>query len=75
VVSSRTSSLPEVVGEAGILVDPHSPEDIAGGIVQCLDSSRGEELRQAGRERARLFSWENTARLTLRAYEEVLRSG
>lgn len=75
VVSSRTSSLPEVVGEAGVLVNPHSPESIAEGIEQCLEPSRARELHESGRARARLFTWDNTARLTLQAYEDVLRSG
>jgi glycosyltransferase involved in cell wall biosynthesis len=74
VVSSGTSSLPEVVGEAGILVNPRSTESIAAGIVQCLAPSRARELREAGRERARLFTWENTARLTHDVYKEILRS-
>lgn len=63
VVVSRTSSLPEVVGEAGVLVDPESVEAIAAGLAVVLgDAERRERLRAAGLERARRFTWEAAAR-------------
>lgn len=63
VVVSRTSSLPEVVGEAGVQVDPESVMDIAQGLRAVLaDPARREALRRAGLERARRFTWEAAAR-------------
>lgn len=63
VVVSRTSSLPEVVGDAGVQVDPESVEDIARGLRVALeDPERRAALRAAGLERARRFTWEAAAR-------------
>lgn len=75
VVTSNVSSLPEVVGDAAIQVDPFSVPAIAAGIATALDPARGAELREAGRARARTFTWERTARLTLHCYEEALARG
>ncbi len=73
VVASRASSVPETVGAAGRLFDPLVPEDLAQTLRQVLDD---EDLRQdlvrRGLERAARFPWEQTARLTLEAYREVL---
>ena len=72
VVASNLSSIPEVVGEAGILVDPVEVEDIAAGIERGLsDSLLRERLRQAGLERAKKFSWHKTAQQTWQVYQEV----
>jgi glycosyltransferase involved in cell wall biosynthesis len=73
VVTSNVSSLPEVVGDAAIRVDPFSVEAIAHGMAQALEPGRGRELREAGRARARTFTWERTAAMTLAVYEEALR--
>ncbi len=73
VISSNVSSLPEIVGEAGILVDPNSIDDIAAAMINVLeDSSLRDKLVQKGKQRAKLFSWEQTARETLEAYLSVL---
>ncbi|NSW81650.1 MAG: glycosyltransferase [Syntrophothermus sp.] len=73
VVVSKVASLPEVVGDAGVYVDPYDVEDIARGIYTVLsDSKLRAELRQRGLERAKLFSWEKTAEETLAVFEEVL---
>ena len=72
VVASDRSSLPEVVGDAGILVDPLNTAALAAALEQVLGpTSLGPELARAGRERARRFTWEATARATLAVYEEV----
>jgi glycosyltransferase involved in cell wall biosynthesis len=72
VVSSNASSLPEVVGDAGILVDPYQTEAIAEAVRRVLtDRGLREGLREKGLARAREFSWEQTARLTLAAYEKA----
>lgn len=68
VVASNTTSLPEVVGEAGLLVDPRDPEAIAAAIVSTLtDDALHKELRARGIARAATFSWERTARELLQA--------
>jgi len=59
VVVSATTSLPEVVGEAGVLVDPVSAESIAAGLQQALsDSELRTRLRALGLERAKQFDWD-----------------
>jgi glycosyltransferase involved in cell wall biosynthesis len=73
VVTSRMSSLPEVVDDAALLVDPYSVEDIATGICQVLDD---EDLRdrlvQKGLARARGFSWDRSARAVHDGYMKAL---
>lgn len=73
-VSSNTSSLPEMVGQGGILL---SPTDVAGwakALVSLMtDASFRRELGGRGRKQARRFSWERTARETIRVYERVHR--
>jgi glycosyltransferase involved in cell wall biosynthesis len=73
VVTSNGSSLPEVAGEAGILVDPHDVGQLAAAIRHVLDDPvLAAEMRQKGFTRARLFSWERCAGETLDAYRQVL---
>jgi glycosyltransferase involved in cell wall biosynthesis len=73
VVTSRISSLPEVVGDAAVLVDPHSVEDIAGGIEQVLtDEPLRARLVERGRERVKLFSWEKSVEAIHAGYMKVL---
>jgi len=69
-LTSNVSSLPEVAGDAALLVEPGSVRDIAEGITRVLDPERGEALGRAGLERAERFSWAETARLTLQVYEK-----
>jgi glycosyltransferase involved in cell wall biosynthesis len=72
-VASTTSSLPEVAGDAAIGVDPRSVREIAQGIEALLsDVDVAERHASRGRARAERFSWDETARLTLRVYERVL---
>lgn len=72
VVSSNVSSLPEVVGKAGLLVEPLDIEAIAEAIYQVLNSpGLAAELVLRGIERARQFTWEKTAGKTLAVYEQV----
>jgi len=69
VACSNASSLPEVAGDAALLFDPHDEDAIAAAIKRLLsDVDEAERLRARGLERARLFSWEHTARLTLESY-------
>ncbi|NJN66355.1 MAG: glycosyltransferase family 4 protein [Chloroflexaceae bacterium] len=66
VLTSTTTSLPEVAGDAALLVNPHDPQAIARGLTRLVDD---EELRATlhtrGVERATLFTWERCARETL----------
>ncbi len=69
VVTSNTTSLPEVVGEAGITVSPRSLDEVVEGMRRVLtDNSLAQQMRQAGQVRARGFSWERTARETMAIY-------
>ena len=66
VMVSSGTSLPEVVGDAGVLVDPLDEDSIADGILRVLtESGSGSTLRMKSQDRARGFSWENTAQWTL----------
>jgi glycosyltransferase involved in cell wall biosynthesis len=66
VVTSNVSSLPEVAGDAALLVDPHDPAAIGAALTRLLgDPAFAEDLRARGRVRAAEFSWERTARETL----------
>jgi glycosyltransferase involved in cell wall biosynthesis len=69
VACSNASSLPEVAGGAALLFDPRDPAAIASAI-ECLlaDPAEAERLRALGEARARKFTWERTARLTLASY-------
>ncbi len=75
VACSNVSSLPEVAGEAALLFDPRDEAAIAASISRLLsDRGEAERLRAAGLGRAREFSWERTARLTLDSYRRALGS-
>ena len=72
VVVSNVSSLPEVVGDAAVLVDPHDVDSIVDGLRLVLtDPARAEEMRRKGLERAREFSWERSVARTLEVYKRV----
>ena len=72
VVVSNVSSLPEVVGDAGILVNPYDPESIADGIARVLtDDALRAALAAKGLARARQFSWETSVTRVRQIYEEV----
>jgi len=73
VITSNTSSLPEVVGDAALLVNPYDIDAIADALARLLeDAELRQRLREAGLARARLFSWERTARETIAAYRLAL---
>ncbi len=76
VVASNTSSLPEVVGDAGLTVSPYDPAALAAAISRVLDDADlRQELRERGLRQARAFSWRVTAERTLAAYEAAARRG
>ncbi len=73
VVTSNVSALPEVVGEAGIMVNPYDYEEIANGVYKLLsDKKLSSGLVKAGLERARYFTWENAAREMLSLFRELI---
>jgi glycosyltransferase involved in cell wall biosynthesis len=72
VITSNTSALPEVVGDAATVIDPHDSEELCQAMRMVLgNSSRRSKMRQQGLERAKRFSWERAARETLAVYREI----
>jgi glycosyltransferase involved in cell wall biosynthesis len=72
VITSNCTSVPEVAGEAAILVDPKSEKSIGDALVRLLrDEPLRRQLIQRGREQVRKFSWQETVRKTLGVYEEL----
>jgi glycosyltransferase involved in cell wall biosynthesis len=72
VVTSNTSSLPEVVGEAGVMVNPHDASELARALAQLLrDPVQRDHLRHAGLARSKVFSWERAAHETQAVYDQV----
>ena len=75
VVTSDTSSLPEVVGKAGVLVNPHEALELAQVLTNLLDDAdKRAHFRQAGIERAKIFSWERAAHETQSVYDQVFQA-
>jgi len=73
VVTSNTSSMPEVAGEGAILVDPYSVESIREGLKKLLtNDTLRQELSTKAIENAKKYSWEKTAQLTLEVFKEAL---
>jgi glycosyltransferase involved in cell wall biosynthesis len=70
VVATSAGAIPEVAGDAAVLVGPGDPVALAGGIERALADR--DRLVRAGLERARLYSWTETARRTLAVYRELL---
>jgi Glycosyltransferase len=74
VVASNAASLPEVCGDAAVYVDPNDALSIAGGIQRTLtDDSLRSNLIERGLRRAKNFTWEKTARETLKVFGQLLR--
>jgi glycosyltransferase involved in cell wall biosynthesis len=73
VITTAVASLPEVVGEAALLVQPHDEPGLFAAMrrIQVEESLR-RTLQEKGRSRSRKFSWESTASLVLSGYEEVM---
>ena len=73
VVTSNQSALPEVAGDACLLVDPYDADEISHGIAELLESqTRRDELSRRGLERARRFTWPQVAEQTVRVYKQIL---
>ena len=75
VVTSTTSSMPEVADDAALLVNPNDPEEIANAIVRAFsDETLRQQLIQKGKSRAAHFSWRKNAEQTLSIYRDVIGS-
>lgn len=75
-LTSSCSSLPEVAGDAAVLVDPTSADDIAAGLCRLLrDAALARDLRNRGPARAARFTWSATARRTIEVYEQAVSWG
>ncbi len=73
VVCSNTSSLPEIVGDAAIMLDPLDREAWVAAMKEVLErKALRSEMREKGLQRAKMFSWEETARKTWEVYRDVL---
>ena len=73
VVAARRGSLPEVLGDAGLLIDPERPDEIAAAMAHLLDDSAAAAACIArGIARARSFRWETTAARVEQAYHEAM---
>jgi len=76
VVASNLTSLPEVVGDAGLLVDPSDVESVCNAIFRVLiDNKLRASLASKALERAKNFSWKKTAEKSLAAFEELVGRG
>ena len=76
VVTSNTSSLPEVVGEAGIMVDPHDTDSLTQAMREVLtDSELRDNMIRKGLEQSKRFSWEKATKQTLEVYNKVAELG
>jgi glycosyltransferase involved in cell wall biosynthesis len=73
VITSNVSSLPEVAGDAAILINPNDPQELASAIFQVIeDKTLCQSLIEKGYRQAGKFSWERTALKTLEAYRSIL---
>lgn len=74
VVTSHLSSMPEVAGRAGILVDPMDVEEIGKGFYEVVSNKvKRQEMIKEGFKQVEKFSWEKTAKETLRVYQDVVK--
>jgi len=72
VVSSRTSSLPEIVGDTGLLIDPNNQEELKNALVKIMgDENLKQDLGRKALERSKQFSWEKCARETLEVLKGI----
>ena len=73
VACSNVAAIPEVVGDAALTYNPEEPEQIADALLTITtDESLRQDLIRKGKERASRFTWENTARETIKFFDKVL---
>ena len=74
VVAGHRTSLPEVIGDAGLLIDPFDEHELTGALARlCADADLRARLRAKGLQRAARFSWRDNARQTLEVYQRATR--
>ena len=72
VITSNTSSLPEVVGDAGIMIDPYDVDGLAKVMYEVLtNDSLREDMIKKGLKRAKMFSWKESAEKILKVYKDM----
>jgi len=72
VISSKITSIPEVVDDAGILIDPNSIEEISDAMIKIYsDKELQGELSKRALQRSKMFSWEKTARMLLAVFQSI----
>jgi glycosyltransferase involved in cell wall biosynthesis len=71
VITSNVTSMPEVAGDAGLLVDPFSVEDIARGMKQMASIIDKTEWIEKGKIRAQFFSWDASAQAVWNSIERI----
>jgi glycosyltransferase involved in cell wall biosynthesis len=73
VITSRTSAMPEVAGDAALLVDPLNVDDLAYALSRlAVDQALREDLISRGRTRALRFTWDSAVAQTWAVYEKVM---
>ena len=73
VVAFAVSSMPEIVGDAAVLVEPDNKEEFIKAIISLVrDNNQRAELVKKGLRRAADFSWDKAAQETVKTYDEVL---
>lgn len=73
VITSKTTSLPEVVGDVGILIDPEDIEELSDAMEQMMDNEElREKLKKAGQKRAAKFTWKKSAEILMDVYRSAL---
>lgn len=75
VITSNITSMPEIAGDAAILIDPYDIESIVEGVIQVIDNEDlRKNLRGKGLNRSKKFTWENSAQLTWEVLQQVAMS-
>jgi glycosyltransferase involved in cell wall biosynthesis len=73
IITSNVTSLPEVVGAAGMMVNPRRVDEIAQAVIQLIkEDDYRQQLIEKGRARVKTFTWENTAEQVAQVYEKLL---
>lgn len=73
VITGNTSSMPEIAGNAALLINPHQPEEITGAMIRLTkDQQLHQQFSDLGRIRAASFSWRNMAENVLQLYQSVV---
>lgn len=75
IITTNSSSLPEVIGDAGILIEPYNINRFARAIYELTTNNKlNNTYIQKGLERVKFFSWAKSAKLTLNVFEKIFHS-